>query len=152
LGERTTANGLERATRRRLGTAGSARLGWGSGTSPASRGTGAVVGGRRGTSSGEAPRTLAMAFDDEHENEREGRAQLWEGEFRGRSCPIYRGGEGERGKGDGVFKVVDGVHGGEGVMVETAALNSNNAGEADVAGSLGVAALGGFLSGWGWAR
>jgi hypothetical protein len=35
LGERTTANGLERATRRRLGTTGSARLGWGSGTSPA---------------------------------------------------------------------------------------------------------------------
>jgi hypothetical protein len=35
LGERTTANGLERATRRRLGTTGSARLGGGSGTSPA---------------------------------------------------------------------------------------------------------------------
>jgi hypothetical protein len=35
LGERTTANGLEHATRRRLGTTGSTRLGWGSGTSPA---------------------------------------------------------------------------------------------------------------------
>jgi hypothetical protein len=37
-------------------------------------------------------------------------------------------------------------------MGETAALNSNNAGETDAAGSLGVAALGGFWSGWGWAR
>jgi hypothetical protein len=33
------------------------------------------------------------AFDGEQESEREGRAWLWEGEFCGHCCPIYRGGE-----------------------------------------------------------
>jgi hypothetical protein len=36
-------------------------FGWGSGTSPASRGTDAVVGGQRGTNSSASPRTPATA-------------------------------------------------------------------------------------------
>jgi hypothetical protein len=70
------------------------RFGRGSGTSPASRGMGAVVGGQRGTNSGASPRTPATTVtiglvDGEHGNgesarERESsgrrRALLWEGE------------------------------------------------------------------------
>jgi hypothetical protein len=74
------------------------RFGRGSGTSSASRGTNAVVGGRRGTNSGASPRTPATTVtiglvDDELENgesarEREGElgvekgVRLWEGEGR----------------------------------------------------------------------
>jgi hypothetical protein len=54
-------------------------------------------GGRRGTSSSEVPRTPATAFDGEQESEREGRARLWEGEFRGRGLGFI-GRERERGR------------------------------------------------------
>jgi hypothetical protein len=93
------------------------RFGRGSGTSPASRGTGAVVSGQRGTNSGASPRTPATTVtiglvDGEHGNGERERERERERELRkeessaggGRRdpSPIYRGrGEGESA---GVFK------------------------------------------------
>jgi hypothetical protein len=83
------------------------RFGRGSGTSPASRGMGAVVGGQRGTNSGASPRTPATTVtiglvDGEHGNgesarERElGKEESSAVGGRRDPSPIYRGrGEGE---------------------------------------------------------
>jgi hypothetical protein len=86
LGERTTANGLERATRRRLGTTGSARLGRGSGTSPARH---------DGELRFRSTTAMAVSSGGEGENERSERGSSSREREKARR-PIYREGRGER--------------------------------------------------------
>jgi hypothetical protein len=74
------------------------RFGRGSGTSPASRGTGAVVSGQRGTNSGASPRTPATTVtiglvDGEHGNGESERERERERESSGRRRALL--GEGE---------------------------------------------------------
>ena len=113
LGERTTANGLEHATRRRLGTTGSTRLGWGSGTSPArhddefqlwsttatavsSGGEGENKEGVRGGARAGRGRGLGVQFIEEGGDEREGERGALGGRNGGRRDGIHqRGRHGE---------------------------------------------------------